>query len=463
MRSQIGFVGLGVMGRSLALNLAGKGWRVAVYSSRKEETLAFARDPRCQGLALRYFSSLEELLQGLERPRRVWLMVKAGEATDQMIKDLLPKLGKADVLLEGGNSHYRETEERSAWAAKRGVGFLGCGVSGGEEGALKGPSLMAGGDLGAWEAMAPLLKAAAARAEGNFCAAHLGKGAAGHFVKMAHNGIEYALMQASAEAYDTMRHGLQWPRERVAEEFLNWQRGALGSYLLEVTTKVLSTDDADGSPLLEKVLDASGQKGTGAWAAQAALELGVAVPCLSAAVDARYLSSLKTVRVGLAAHRKPVKAVGPGLSPLDLRAAYALAQTCSFAQGLHLIAAASIRFGYGVRLADALQVWSGGCIIRAKELRVLRGVLLERPGLENPLHDHGIFRSALRSLPGAMRTSAWMRRAGISAPVFNAAIDYALTLSTARLPANLIQAQRDHFGAHGYQRVDQAGDFHTSW
>lgn len=466
--SDLGIFGMGVMGRSLALNLACKRIKVSVGSTVPKEAADFSLDPRVLGLPLTYSKKSSDFVASLKRPRKIWLMLKAGEVTDKALADLLPRLQRGDVILEGGNSHFKDTERRQLLAHKRGILYLGCGVSGGEEGALNGPSLMAGGERKAWELFAPLLNAAAAKGgPGAPCAAWLGEGAAGHYVKMVHNGIEYALMQSIAEAWQIMDQGFGMKPDQAAEMFESWKYGELDSYLLDITPKILRHKDEDDGFLIEKVLDRAGQKGTGSWAASEGLALGVPLPSLASAVEMRNLSGFFEARQLLSSQREPSKPLSR-LVPQrvvmpQLRAWLELAQIAAFSQGLHLLHAASEEYGLSLRLPEVLRVWRGGCIIRTALLRRLAGLYNESETPANPLFVPAFFKHATAQLKDVEQASAAVASGGLPLPALHSALDYVTALSCARLPTSLIQAQRDCFGAHTFERRDKKGSFHTLW
>ncbi|PWC52472.1 NADP-dependent phosphogluconate dehydrogenase [Azospirillum sp. TSO22-1] len=460
--ADIGVIGLGVMGRNLAANLADHGAAVAGYDLDEGRRAAFlAAMPAgivCAGVP--------ELLAALKAPRVVLLMVPAGAAVDALLGVLLPDLQAGDVLIDGGNSHYADTRRRAALAAEAGVHFVGLGVSGGEEGARHGPALMAGGTPEGIGRVAPLLQAIAARAgDGAPCFARVGPDGAGHFVKMIHNGIEYADMQLIAEGYHLLRHlgGLGY--ERLAETFAEWNRGELASYLMEITTDILRTaDPATGGPILEVIQDAAGQKGTGHWATTTAMELGMPAPTIAEAVHARCLSALKAERLrAAAAFPPPPAAAVPG----DLAAAVGDALLCGriavYAQGFAVIAAGSARFGWDVDLAAVASVWRGGCIIRARLVDRILDALTRAPDLPNLMFDPDIGALLARGEAGWRRAVGAAVAAGQPVPAMASALAYWDGYRSGRLWANMIQAQRDYFGAHGYERIDRPGMVHTQW
>jgi 6-phosphogluconate dehydrogenase len=466
--ADFGVIGLAVMGRNLALNVADRGFRVAVYNRSKERTEALlAEEP---GAALVGCWSLDELVAALKPPRRLLLMVKAGAAVDQTIDQLTPLLAAGDIVIDGGNSLYTDTREREERLRAAGLQFVGCGISGGEEGARHGPSLMPGGSVDAWQHLRPILEAIAAKTESGPCVTHVGPDGAGHFVKMVHNGIEYGDMQLIAEAYDVMRRGLGIEVAETAEIFAAWNEGALESFLIEITAVILRVRDArSGAPLVELVLDRAGQKGTGRWTVQAALDQGVAIPTIAAALDARVLSSAKALRETAEAH---FGAAAPGRFPGESkrwitaleRALYA-AKVCSYAQGLALIRSASDRFGWGVSLAEMARIWMGGCIIRARMLDAIHAAFQGDAPAEHLLLAPALLPALRTGIDGAREIVAEASRSGLPVPAFAASLGYFDSFRTGRLPQNLTQAQRDAFGAHTFLRTDDPGEtpVHFDW
>ncbi len=471
----IGLVGLAVMGQNLARNMASRGARVVVYNRTEEKTREFMASLP-QEATLHDAYSLQELVASLARPRRVFLMVKAGLAVDAVIEELAPLLEPGDLIMDGGNSHYKDTERRREALAAKGLGYLGVGVSGGEEGALHGPSIMPGGDEAAWREAEPLLTAIAAQADDDTpCVAYMGRGGAGHFVKMAHNGIEYADMQLIAEAYDLLHRGAGMRNEDLAALFRRWNETELSSYLIEITGDIFTVQDEEtGGALLDVILDSAGQKGTGRWTSMAGLEFGVSMPTINAAVEARQVSSYTDLRAvasgvlaapwGDEANTPPtLDAAALAAMTEDVRQALYAAKICAYAQGFHLIRAADEAHGWGVRPGEAARIWRAGCIIRAAFLDRVTQAFEETPELPHLLLAP-YFADALALGQAALRrVTATAAQLGAPAPAMSSALAYYDALRSVRLPANLIQAQRDYFGAHTYQRVDRAGVFHTEW
>jgi 6-phosphogluconate dehydrogenase len=467
MRAQIGLVGLAVMGENLALNVAGRGIPIAVYNRTAERTDALVAG-RARGLPVVATHDLAALAAALERPRRVLLVVKAGSAVDAVLAELAPHLEPGDVVVDGGNSHWRDTDRRIAEARARGLVFVGMGVSGGEEGALRGPSLMPGGDRAAYDLLAPVLTRIAATSDSGPCVTHVGTGSAGHFAKMVHNGIEYGDMQLIAEAYDLLRHGLGLAPREVAATFAEWNAGELSSFLIEVTARVVAFPDDLGTRkvLIDQIDDRAGQKGTGRWTTETALDLGIPVPTITAAVDARLLSALKPLRVAAARRHpgrpRPVRTRRRALVG-EIRDTLYAAKICSYAQGFHLLRAASDAFGYGIDLGEVARIWKAGCIIRAAFLDDVRRAFAEAPDTANLLLAPRFAAAVRRRVPAWRSTVQLAVRLGLPAPAMTASLAYLDTIRRPRGTANLIQGQRDFFGAHTYERVDRPGTFHTDW
>jgi len=463
----IGLIGLAVMGQNLALNMARHGFRVAVFNRTPATTEKYVAGP-AQGASILPTFDWAELAAALERPRRVMMMVKAGEPVDATLGQLRPHLEPGDVVIDGGNSHFRDTERRMAELAQAGIHFLGVGISGGEEGALRGPSIMPGGPEEAYRRVEPIFSAIAARAaDGEPCSAYLGPGGSGHYVKMVHNGIEYAVMQLIAEVYDVLQRGLAMSADQLAELFAAWNQIELSSFLIEITAKVfVKLDPETGRPLVDLILDEAEQKGTGRWTSEEAFALGVPTPTIHAAVAARALSALKEQRSAasrlLAGSSHAFR--GDRQRLIDaLQAGLYASIVCSYAQGMALLRAASLEHGYGLELATTAKIWRAGCIIRAALLEDIRAAYSGQPDLTNLLLDDH-FRAQLLERQGAWRAAvAAAVELGIPAPALSASLAYFDGYRQERSPANLIQAQRDDFGAHTYRRVDREGVFHSHW
>ncbi len=465
---QIGVAGLGVMGRSLALNFASRGISVAAVSKFPQEARDFsAGEGGAAGVAC--VETPEEFCALLERPRRVLVMVKAGAPTDEMLDALAEHMEPGDILIDGGNTFFQETVQRQRRFAARGIHLVGMGVSGGEEGARFGPALMPGGEKSAYQALEPLLTAIAARAEEAPCCTYIGPGGAGHFVKMVHNGIEYADMQLICEAYALLRNRGGYQTEELAQLFDGWNRGELSSYLISITAKILRQRDPEtGKPMVDVILDQAGQKGTGAWTSQQALELGTAAPTMAEAVFARCLSADRRRRLALA------DCLGaPEAAPLprEERAAFAeqvrgalyAGKICAYAQGFDLMRRGSEEYGWGLRLDQIALLFRGGCIIRARFLSRIAKAYQRDPALASLLLD-GDFAAALKeNLPAWRQVCAEAALSGVPVPALQSALAYLDGARSPALPASLLQAQRDFFGAHTFQRVDKTGIYHHDW
>ena len=464
--SDFGVVGLGTMGRNLALNVESRGFSVAVWNREQDWTEAFVAAHA--GHRFTGTTSLDGFVAALRRPRRILMMIPAGKPVDEMIDRLQPILEGGDILIDGGNSWYQDTRRREAALRSEGLHFVGCGISGGEEGARNGPSLMPGGSPETWTALREIFEAIAARGVDGPCVTHVGPDGAGHFVKMVHNGIEYADMQLIAEAWDVMRRGLGMSAVETADVWDAWNAGPLESFLIELSAQVCRVVDPETSQaLVDVVLDKAGQKGTGRWTTQVALELGVAVPTIAAATDARLLSSMK-------AERERASAVlGDGASRIegtsqaavlsDLHDALFAARVCSYTQGMALIAAGSREYGWQVDLAEICRIWTAGCIIRARLLQSARAAFLADRELPNLLLGRDIAPLVRAAQPGWRRAAGHATVAGIPIPAQASAMAYFDAYRTSRLPQNLTQAQRDAFGAHTYERVDGPGSHHSDW
>jgi 6-phosphogluconate dehydrogenase len=466
--STFGVIGLGTMGRNLALNIEEHGFPVAVWNLEMEWTDAFLRDhPTAKFSGAK---TLEALVAALERPRRILMMIPAGGPVDEMIQKLSPLLEAGDILIDGGNSYFEDTRRRESALREKRLHFVGCGVSGGEEGARYGPSIMPGGSDEAWARLKDVLEAIAAKTEAGPCVTHVGPDGAGHFVKMVHNGIEYGDMQLIAEAYDVLHRGLGLTTPEAADVFEEWNRGPLESFLVELTAHVCRVIDPEtGQPLVDVIQDKAGQKGTGKWTAQVALDLAVAIPTIGAALDARVVSSLKDERVAagriLAATdaRAPFAGTDRAGWTHALRDALYAARVCSYAQGMALIAAGSAKYSWNINLAEMGRIWKGGCIIRARLLDPVRQAFTANPALVNLLVDPAIARDIQAAAPGWRRVAAAAATAGIPVPALGASLAYFDSYRTPRLPQNLTQAQRDAFGAHKFERIERPGFVHADW
>ncbi|RBP16479.1 6-phosphogluconate dehydrogenase (decarboxylating) [Roseiarcus fermentans] len=463
--ADIGVLGLAVMGANLARNAARKGFGVALYNRHPERTDELVREHGGEGRFLPS-KTLEDFVASLARPRAILVMVQAGKAVDDVIAELSPLLEADDIVIDGGNSLFTDTARRCKACADKGIRFLGMGVSGGEVGALEGPSMMPGGDRSAYDRLAPILDRMAASVDGTPCCVYVGPGGAGHYVKMVHNGIEYADMQLIAEAYDLMKslYGLDAPA--LAGIFSEWKQGDLDSYLIEITATVLRKTDAGGQPLVDVILDEAEQKGTGRWTAQSALDLGVPLTAITEAVYARALSAQRARRAEVERKigRSPPPARKAGAAAIAaVRDALYASKVVAYAQGFEQMAAASAEFGWDLKLADMATIWRGGCIIRARLLDRIRAAYDRDPKLGTLLLDDD-FLSAVTMASDAWRAVVGLAVAnGVPAPAFSSALAYFDGLGRARGPANLLQGLRDYFGAHTYRRLDKPGRFHTLW
>lgn len=465
-KQQVGVIGLAVMGRNLALNIESKGFTVSVYNRSPEKTkdlLAAAQGKRLVGTY-----SLQELAASLERPRKIILMVKAGQATDHTIQELVPYLEEGDIVIDGGNSFFRDTQRRSRELAEKGIRFIGAGVSGGEEGALKGPAIMPGGQEDAYRLVEPILTAIAAKVQGEPCCTYIGPDGAGHYVKMVHNGIEYGDMQLIAESYHLLKDILHMSAAELHEVFAAWKEGELDSYLIEITADIFTKKDPETQqPLVDVILDSAGQKGTGKWVSQNALDVGEPLTIISEAVFARFLSAMKEQRVAASRLLK-----GPAARPAisdraafveDVRKALYASKICSYAQGFAQMRAAAEAYGWNLNYGRIASIFRGGCIIRAAFLQNIKEAYDRNPELRNLLLDPYFQRVVVEYQDAWRRVVAMAVSSGIPVPAFSSALAYYDSFRSERLPANLIQAQRDYFGAHTYQRIDREGVFHTHW
>lgn len=464
----IGLVGLAVMGENLVLNMESKGFSVAVYNRTVEKVDRFVAG-RAAGKNIVGTHSIEELVVSLDKPRKIMCMVKAGKAVDDFIEQLLPNLEEGDIIIDGGNSYFQDTIRRTAYVESKGFRYIGTGVSGGEEGALRGPSIMPGGSPGAWNQVKPIFQAIAAKVEdGSSCCEWVGKNGAGHFVKMVHNGIEYGDMQLICEVYQIMKDLLGMSAQEMHEVFKTWNEGELDSYLIEITRDILAYNDEDGSPLVDKILDTAGQKGTGKWTAIASLDLGIPLTLIGEAVFARCLSAIKDDRVAASKVMSVPKSEFNGDTTAfieDLKNALYASKIVSYAQGFTLMHAAAQEYNWQLNYGDIALMWRGGCIIRSVFLQKIKEAFDRNPSLSNLLLDPFFKQKVETSQDGWRRVASTALTHGISIPALTTALCYYDGFRTERLPANLLQAQRDYFGAHMYERVDKPrGEFfHTNW
>lgn len=465
-KQQVGVIGLAVMGKNLALNIESRGFTVSVYNRSREKTDALLSESPGKQLVGTY--SIEEFVASLEKPRKILIMVQAGNATDDTINQLLPHLEQGDIIIDGGNAFFPDTQRRNKELQEHGLRFIGTGVSGGEEGALKGPAIMPGGQKDAYELVAPILTAISAKVNGDPCCTYIGPDGAGHYVKMVHNGIEYGDMQLICEAYQLLKDVLGVSTQELHEIFADWNKGELDSYLIEITTDIFTKYDAEtGKPMVDVILDSAGQKGTGKWTSQSSLDLGVPLSIITESVFSRFLSAMKEERVAAS------KVLGgPKTAAFDgdrkefieaVRKALYASKICSYAQGFAQMRAASEEYGWDLDYGSIAMIFRGGCIIRARFLQNIKDAYDRNPELRNLLLDE-YFKGIVENYQEAWRSVVAIAvTRGIPAPAFASALAYYDSYRTERLPANLLQAQRDYFGAHTFKRVDKEGTFHYQW
>jgi 6-phosphogluconate dehydrogenase len=463
----IGLIGLGVMGENLALNMESKGFSVAVFNRTTEVTEKFTAG-RAQGKNIQPTRTIEEFVGALKKPRIAMMMVKAGPPVDSVINELVPLLEKGDIIIDGGNSLFTDTQRRGKELEARGIHFVGMGVSGGEEGALKGPSLMPGGSRESWEIIAPIFRKIAAQVDGEPCCRYMGPDGAGHYVKMVHNGIEYGDIQLICEAYAILKDVLGMDAAQLADTFAEWNKGELESYLIEITSVIFRKIDPDtGKPLVDMILDKAGQKGTGIWTLQAAIRQYVVISTINAAVEARVISSRKEERVAaskILPHPRARQFKGNRTRLIDaVRDALYASKIVSYTQGMELLRSGSAEYKWNLNLSDIATIWRGGCIIRAKFLNRIVQAYRRDAALHNLLLDRYFTRAIKKAQPKWRLVLAIAIKHGVATPAFSASLAYFDSYRSARLPANLLQAQRDFFGAHTYERIDKPGFFHTDW
>ncbi|MBB6671107.1 NADP-dependent phosphogluconate dehydrogenase [Cohnella nanjingensis] len=466
-KANIGVVGMAVMGRNLALNIESRGFKVAVYNRSREKTDDLMNtDGKGKNLVPTY--SVEEFVASLEKPRKILIMVQAGSGTDATIASLTPHLDKGDIIIDGGNAYFPDTQRRSNDLTERGFNFIGTGVSGGEEGALKGPSIMPGGPEEAYRLVEPILTGISAKVNGDPCCTYIGPDGAGHYVKMVHNGIEYGDMQLICEAYQLLKDVLGVSTDELHEIFKEWNKGELDSYLIEITTDIFAEKDPEtGKPMVDVILDSAGQKGTGKWTSQSSLDLGVPLSIITESVFSRFLSAMKEERV---AASKVLK--GPKTSAFtgdkaafieSVRKALFASKICSYAQGFAQMRAASDEYNWNLQYGNIAMIFRGGCIIRARFLQNIKDAYDRDPALRNLLLDE-YFKGVVESYQDAWREVVGTAvQYGIPVPSFASALAYYDSYRSERLPANLLQAQRDYFGAHTFKRLDKEGTFHHNW
>lgn len=462
----IGLLGLGVMGRNLALNIANNGFSVSAFNWTPEETKDFI-EKKVKNEDVSPYYDIKSFVESLSKPRKIFLMIRSGEPVDNMIHELLPYLDKGDLIIDGGNSYFKDTTRRINELKEKGILYLGVGVSGGESGALNGPSLMPGGSKDGYELVKEILLKIAAQTEAGPCCTYVGDDSAGHFVKMLHNGIEYGMMQAMSEVYDILRKSLKLSSEEIGEVFENWNKGELNSFLMEISYKLMKhKDEATGTPTVEFILDKAGQKGTGKWTAETALDLGIPTPSLNVAVEGRVLSFFKEDRIKLSnkiAKKYPDILLNKEKVIDDLEKSLLFSNFILFSQGLWLMAEASKVYNYNINLPEVLKIWKGGCIIRAKMLDFMRETIEENSENINLLHNEKSLQFLLDKLESVKNVTNIAKDFYIPALIHNSSLDYFFSLIEENSPANFIQAQRDFFGAHTYNRTDKEGVFHTNW
>ncbi|KQX64622.1 MULTISPECIES: NADP-dependent phosphogluconate dehydrogenase [unclassified Paenibacillus] len=465
-KQQIGVVGLAVMGKNLALNIESRGFTVSVFNRSAEKTKELLQEAPGKQLVGTY--SIEEFVQSLEVPRKILIMVKAGGPTDDTINQLVPFLDKGDILIDGGNAFFPDTQRRNKELAEKGIRFVGTGVSGGEEGALKGPSIMPGGQEDAYKLVEPILTAISAKVGDDACCTYIGPDGAGHYVKMVHNGIEYGDMQLICEAYQLLKDVLNVSVEELHEIFTEWNNGELDSYLIEITRDIFTKYDAEtGKPMVDVILDSAGQKGTGKWTSQSALDLGVPLSIITESVFSRFISAMKEERVAASKVLKGPDApafTGDRKAFIEaVRQALYASKICSYAQGFAQMRAASEEYNWDLKYGNIAKIFRGGCIIRARFLQNIMEAYDHEPGLKNLLLD-SYFNGVVDNYQQSWRqVIAEAVTRGIAVPSFASALAYYDSYRTERLPASLLQAQRDYFGAHTFQRVDKEGSFHFNW
>lgn len=465
-KQQIGVIGLAVMGKNLAMNIESRGYTVSVYNRSREKTDEMVNETQGKNIFGTY--TMEEFVESLESPRKILLMVKAGGATDATIDQLKPLLDKGDIVIDGGNTFFVDTQRRNKELSELGIHFIGTGVSGGEEGALKGPSIMPGGQKEAYELVAPIFEAISAKVNGEPCTTYIGPDGAGHYVKMVHNGIEYGDMQLICEAYFLLKNVLGLDAKEFHSVFTEWNKGELDSYLIEITADIFTKiDEETGKPLVDLILDTAGQKGTGKWTSQSALDLGVPLPIITESVFARFISAMKDERVHASKLLRGPQAQGfTGDKEAfieSVRKALYMSKICSYAQGFAQMRAASDEYNWDLSYGEIAMIFRGGCIIRAQFLQKIKEAYDRDPALRNLLLD-SYFKEIVESYQEALREIISVSvQNGIPVPCFSAALSYFDSYRLETLPANLLQAQRDYFGAHTYQRIDKEGIFHTEW
>ena len=465
-KQDFGLIGLGVMGENLILNIESKGFSVSVFNRTYEKTEKFIHG-RAEGKNIRGFEKIEDFAGSIKTPRKIMLLVKAGQAVDSTIDNLIPYLEKNDIIIDGGNSFFKDTIRRNKYANEKGFRYIGTGVSGGEEGALKGPAIIPGGDESAYKEIEPIFTKIAAQVDGEPCCTFIGPDGAGHYVKMIHNGIEYGDMQLISEAYFLMKNLLGLTNDEMGDIFSQWNKEELDSYLIEITADILKKkDDETGEYVIDLILDRAGQKGTGKWTSQSALDLGIAAPTIAEAVFARCISAIKKERVDASKilHGSKIQFSGDKEKVIQsIRIALYASKICSYAQGFALMREAAKEFNWTLDFGEISMIWRGGCIIRAQFLHRIKDAYDRNPDLMNLLLDDYFKESVEKAQESWREVIKLAVDNGLPVPAFSSALAYYDSYRTARLSANMIQAQRDYFGAHTYERVDKDGVFHTEW
>ena len=460
----LGMIGLGTMGRNLLLNMADNGFQVTGYDKDAKMLSKLEEDGKAHNL--KGYESLPDFIQSLELPRRIMLLVPAGKIVDSVIEELVPLLEKGDMIIDSGNSHFTDTSRRALELSDKGIHFFGMGISGGEEGARFGPSMMPGGDKTAYNAVKPILEAVSAKVNGDPCVAYIGPGASGHFVKMVHNGIEYAMMQVLAETYDIMKNGLGYNNDQIYTLFEKWNNGRLKSFLLEVTRDIFKVkDEKTGNFLVDMIKDQAKSKGTGKWTSQVSMDLQLPIPTINESVSARDLSKFKSLRTELSKalpHQK-IEIKDKAEFEIQLEQSLYFAMITAYAQGLHLLEQASVEFKYELNLKEISQIWRGGCIIRAVLLEDIYQAYKKQSELPHLYADESIQQQLKEIIPGTRNIITTAISNGIAVPCYASALTYYDSLRTDKSPLNLTQAQRDFFGAHTFERIDEEGIFHAEW
>jgi 6-phosphogluconate dehydrogenase len=463
---KLGMIGLGTMGRNLLLNMADHGFPVAGFDKDLDKLKLLETEGK--GKPVKGFSAITDFVDSLHSPRAIILLVPAGRAVDAVIEELQPLLNRGDIIIDSGNSHFTDTTLRGKKLSERGLHFFGMGISGGEEGARRGPSIMPGGDKAAFQFVQPVLEAIAAKADGMPCVTYIGPGASGHFVKMVHNGIEYALMQLISDTYEILRKGLQFNNTQIQKIFSDWNKGRLQSYLLEITANIFlfKENGAEGF-LIDAIRDEAKSKGTGKWTTQVATDLELPIPTIDLAVAMRNLSKYKSLRTSVAgvyeSDDQTAMVEDPSAFLVALEKAFYFSMVTIYAQGMHLLAKASLDFGYELNLREIAKIWKGGCIIRASFLEVIRNAYDTNPQLQHLLLDSQVQKTINETSPAIRELISKLIPAGISIPSYTSALSYFDALRSKNMPSNLIQAQRDYFGAHTYELVGKEGSFHSDW